>query len=68
MLEDTLERTIEPPGTLSHAAPVQKPCQSCRKPAVHVQSWTSDQGGSEAYRFTCRACSYVWWVGRDGTH
>lgn len=37
-------------------------CPNCRKENVTCQSWESNDGAYEDYKYTCTDCGHVWWI------
>lgn len=49
-------------GKFGSKQEVPEPCRYCGNEYVHVQSWESNCGGYEDYRYSCSACGRFWWV------
>jgi hypothetical protein len=53
----------ESDGELSRATLVSRPCKPCGKITRHTrQTWESNDGAYEDFKFTCQTCSAVHWV------
>jgi DNA-directed RNA polymerase subunit M/transcription elongation factor TFIIS len=49
-------------GEFKNKVESARPCKKCGEYAVHSETWTSNAGGFEDWRYTCKACGHFWWV------